>query len=135
MQSQFKSTAGFYSYAATSGAFVSMLVPMLAHGQTIQAVLTQLSNIMGLLIPMALAAALLAFFWGLAKFLFSSGEDTEGARKIMINGVLALFVMVSIWGIVALLQKTLGISSITRVPAPTITGQAGGGSFAPNIGN
>jgi hypothetical protein len=51
----------------------------------------------------------------------------------MINGILALFVMVSIWGIVALLQRTLGISSVTRVPAPSICGQAGCGTFAPGL--
>jgi hypothetical protein len=129
-----QSKLSFYTFTSSSAALMSMLVPVFAHAQTIQAILTKLSDIMGLLIPMALAAALLAFFWGLTMYLYSNGENAEAGRSIMINGVLALFVMVSIWGIVQLIQRTLGISSVTRVPAPSICGQAGCGTFAPGLG-
>jgi uncharacterized membrane-anchored protein len=128
-----KSKLALYTSATSAAASIALFAPMLAHAQTIQAILTKISDIMGLLIPMALSAALIAFFWGLTMYLFKSGEDTESGRKIMINGILALFVMVSIWGIVALLQRTLGISSVTRVPAPSICGQAGCGTFAPGL--
>jgi Type IV secretion system pilin len=128
-----KSKLTLLASSSATAAAISMLAPMLAHAQTIQAILTKVSDIMGLLIPMALAAALIAFFWGLTKFLMGGGEDRKEGTNIMINGVLALFVMVSIWGIVALLQRTLGISSVTRVPAPSICGQAGCGTFAPGL--
>lgn len=128
-----KSKLTLYTSASSAAAMISVFAPMLAHAQTIQAILTKVSDIMGLLIPMALSAALIAFFWGLTKFLWGGGESSEQGRTIMVNGVLALFVMVSIWGIVALLQRTLGISSVTRVPAPSICGQAGCGTFAPGL--
>lgn len=126
-----KSTLTRFS-TSSAAAGLALLVPVLAHAQTIQAILTKVSDIMGLLIPMALSAALIAFFWGLAQWLLK-GANAEEGKNLMIMGVLALFVMVSIWGIVALLQRTLGISSVTRVPAPSICGQGGCGTFAPGL--
>jgi hypothetical protein len=127
-----KSKLTLFTTASSAAASIALFAPMLAHAQTIQAILTKVSDIMGLLIPMALSAALIAFFWGMTKFLMK-GEGYQEGKDLMIGGILALFVMVSIWGIVALLQRTLGISSVTRVPAPSICGQAGCGTFAPGL--
>ena len=47
--------------------------------------------------------ALLVFFWGLAKFILKIGGDAKAVaegKQLMIWGVIALFVMVSIWGII-----------------------------------
>lgn len=54
------------------------------------------------------ALALLFFFWGLAKFiLYSSNEEKRKESKgIMIWGILALFIIVTIGGIIALLDNT-----------------------------
>lgn len=55
--------------------------------------------------------ALLTFFWGLAKFILnaSDAKSHEDGRRLMVWGIIALFVMVSIWGIIGLLQDDLGI--------------------------
>ncbi|MEX0932474.1 MAG: hypothetical protein WDZ61_01080, partial [Parcubacteria group bacterium] len=57
--------------------------------------------------------ALLAFFWGLAKFIFRVGGDenaVDEGRRIMTWGIIALFVMMSVWGIIRFLQSDfLGI--------------------------
>jgi hypothetical protein len=127
-----KSKLTLLTTASSAAASIALFAPMLAHAQTIQAILTKVSDIMGLLIPMALSAALIAFFYGLASWLYK-GANAEEGKSMMLMGILALFVMVSIWGIVALLQRTLGISSVTRVPAPSICGQAGCGTFAPGL--
>ena len=68
--------------------------------------------------------ALVLFFYGLAKYvLSSSSEDSKaGARKIMVAGLISLFIMVSIWGILQLFGNTFGI------------GQGGtGGGLIPRI--
>ncbi len=55
--------------------------------------------------------ALLAFLWGVAEFILNAGNATEleeGKRK-MFYGVIGLFILVSLWGIVALLSGSLGI--------------------------
>lgn len=54
--------------------------------------------------------ALLVFFWGLVKFIRSVSETgkTEG-RTFMIWGIVALFVMMSVWGIIGFMQRELGL--------------------------
>jgi len=65
-------------------------------------------DLINLLIPIIFALALVAFFWGISVFLFnadSSDKRVEG-KEIMIWGVIALFVMVSVWGLVKIIQNT-----------------------------
>lgn len=59
------------------------------------------------LIPIAFTLALLFFFWGVAKYIWSEGQSKEDGRKIMIWGIVALFVMSSVWGIIAFIQNDL----------------------------
>lgn len=64
-------------------------------------------DVVNVLIGIVVALAVLFFLWGLAKFVFHVGGD-EGAReegkKIMLWGVIGLFVMVSVWGLVGFLS-------------------------------
>ncbi len=75
-------------------------------------------------VPIAASLALLAFFWGLAIYLFNFGEGKEDKQKqgrnLMIYGILAIFVMVSVFGIAQLLQRTFGVQGTTALPAPRI---------------
>lgn len=59
-------------------------------------------------IVVVVALALLFFFWGLANFILYASDDKkrEEGKNIMIWGIVALFVMISVWGIVAVLQNT-----------------------------
>jgi len=86
-------------------------LPAVAFAQTVQSVLSVFKDILNALIPILITAALVAFFYGLAKYILSS-SDTEGkvgARKIMVAGLVSLFIMVSIWGIIQLFANTFGI--------------------------
>lgn len=69
-----------------------------------------LGNAISVLIPIAFAAILLFFFWGLAKYMFGDAEDKEKGRNLMIWGVIALFVAASIWGLVAFLRDVFGVT-------------------------
>lgn len=65
--------------------------------------------------------ALVAFLWGLAKFIFRVGGDekaVESGRTLMIWGVVALFVMVSVWGIVAFFEEAFGLPKRTGGTTP-----------------
>ena len=78
------------------------------------------------LIPVLIGLAMAVFIWGLVVFIFHSGDDSakqEGKNK-MIWGILALFVIVSIWGIVTLLQNITGATSNTP-PTTLPTGGLG----------
>ncbi len=82
-----------------------------AHG--ISGLISATQKLVDLLIPIVFAVALLVFLWGLGIFVFKAGSEearTEG-RRLMFWGVIALFVMSSIWGLVAFLVDGLGIFS------------------------
>lgn len=73
-----------------------------------------------LVIPIVMLLAILFFFWGITKYIFSQGSESskmEG-KNIMVWGVVALFFMVSIYGIVYL----VGGSIIPKFPTATSRG-------------
>lgn len=61
------------------------------------------------LIPILVGAATLVFFWGLVKFLVQSDNPDAHARgrELMMWGVIAIFIMLSIWGIVRFMQRSI----------------------------
>ncbi len=78
-------------------------------GQGLERVICTVGMLIGGITPVITALALLGFFWGLAMYVLNfSGEekDKKKGRDIMVYGVLTLFVMVSIWGIVQVIQAT-----------------------------
>ncbi|MEK7194351.1 MAG: hypothetical protein AAB660_01515 [Patescibacteria group bacterium] len=61
--------------------------------------------------------ALLVFMWGLVKFIFKIGGDEkaiEEGKNLMKWGLVALFVMVAVWGIIGFFQKELGIDGVNQ---------------------
>lgn len=74
--------------------------------------------ITGILIPLAFSLALLYFFWGVAKYIRSGagGEKAaEEGRRVMVWGVVALFIATSIWGIVNFIKSELALPDIQNV--------------------
>ena len=69
-----------------------------------------LIGIINVAIPAVLALAFLVFIWGLFRYLFfpDAEGNIEKGRNIMVWGILAFFVMLSVWGIVNALQLTFG---------------------------
>jgi hypothetical protein len=69
--------------------------------------LTQLisfaGDILNRLIPVLIALALVIFFWGLVQYI----RTHKGGKDIMIAGLVGLFIMVSVWGIIRIAQNTL----------------------------
>lgn len=89
-------------------------MPMIVFAQkgTLGGVLTTLSQLLNGLIGVLITVALLVFFWGLIRYLLNmSSEDAHKGIQLMIWGIAAVFVMVSIWGIILLLQRTFGVEA------------------------
>lgn len=86
----------------------SLLVPSLAFAQMgIGRLLQDFGALINPTIGVLVAIGLLVFLWGLVKFIFRVGGDekaVEDGKRLMLWGLVALFVMVSVWGIVAFLE-------------------------------
>src|SRR5262249_21248133 len=61
------------------------------------------------------AAGFLLFLWGLVEALrnLEEGGPTSEGKQHMIWGVVGMTIMVSIWGIVALIDNTFGLGALT----------------------
>lgn len=115
-----------FAYGVLGGA---MLLPAFAFAQQnfnfdpIINIVLVIQRIINLAIPIAVSLALLYFIYGLAQFILKSGSEDakeEGRRK-MIWGILALFVVVSVWGITGFLARIFGVESRgEKVPPPGV---------------
>ncbi len=69
------------------------------------------------LIPLLASVAFLAFVWGVAKYIRASGQkNASDSKNLLIWGVIGLFVLVTIWGIVAFLKSELGFGDGLVIP-------------------
>lgn len=80
-------------------------------------VLSPVTYVIDALIPILMTVALIVFMLGLVKYIFNTGDDT--ARKqgkwLMVWGIIALFVMVSVWGLTTFVGDIFGIDQ-TEAP-------------------
>ena len=102
-----------------------VLVPQLVFAQATNnglfGVLAKANDLVNRLLPFVITLTLLVFLWGLFKYV-ASGGDTEArkeARGYIIWGLIALAIMVSVWGLVNLLIRTVGLDNTApNGPAP-----------------
>jgi hypothetical protein len=68
--------------------------------------------------PVLGGIALLVFLRGLAKFIRNSGDEGshEDGKNLMLWGVIALFVLFALWGIVQFGQHSVGITRPFGIP-------------------
>jgi len=85
-------------------------VPASAHAAKLQDVVATIGQLLDSFIPIFITLAILAFFWGLILYLSEAAEKKTEGIQIMFYGLLALFVMVSIWGIIGLLRSTFNVT-------------------------
>jgi len=93
-------------------------------------ILETVAELIGFATPIVVALALLYFFWGLAQYILNASNDEKKkeGRNIMIWGILALFIMVSIWGIINVVRDTFGLDSNTDINVPRVDVDRSGGA-------
>ncbi len=72
-----------------------------------------LIGLIQIIIPLLIAIAIIVFFWGIIRYIFAAGNEQvkTSARETMLWGTIALFLMVSVWGILKIIANTFGISN------------------------
>ncbi|MFA5987255.1 MAG: pilin [Candidatus Paceibacterota bacterium] len=96
-------------------------VALAAQIRNINDLISSLGNILNSVAPLVIGLAFLWFIWGVVKYITagSEEEDRNKGRDMMIWGIIALFVMTSVWGLVGILSGTFELSN-TQPTAPTI---------------
>jgi len=71
------------------------------------------------LIPLLIGLTILVFLWGILKYAFSKDEkNRKESIAIIINGLIILFVMVSVWGLVWIIASVFGFDSYYETIIP-----------------
>jgi len=85
---------------------------VLASGDNLNTVIINIARlIQDGVIPIVIGLALLTFLWGVMKYGTSRDEATrKESIAIIINGIIVLFVMVSVWGLVWLFASFFGVN-------------------------
>lgn len=91
---------------------------------TLFGIINTLGGLLNALAPVVVALALVYFFWGLAQYVLNSADEDKRkeGRNIMIWGTLALFIMLSVWGIINVLQDTFQLDD-TNIQVPGVSGR------------
>lgn len=77
-------------------------------------------GIVSMLIPLLIAATMVVFFYGLFNYVRGGKKFAAQGKNTMIAGIVSLFVMVSIWGIITMAQGALGISGGAEPTLPAV---------------
>ena len=104
-------------------AFALFALPLLASAQQLaplQNLVGSFGRLVASVIPILITVALIVFFCGLVQYIRKSGKGHAEGKNIMIAGLVSLFVMVSVWGIISLAQGALNVPANAPVQSPGV---------------
>lgn len=135
-----KKLIGFGLIVSSVFMFATFLAPQLVSAQgaasgcfaipdpnAFNVLLCRIATILNNVIPVLITLAVIYFIWGVIHYAIARDEDakTEG-RGAMINGLIALMVIVSVWGLVNFMKNFIGLDSadneitIPCIPSPGV---------------
>lgn len=106
--------------------FVVGFLPMIALAQGFSNIESAFQTVIRLLnsyvIPLIIGIAVIYFLIGIVKYISNQGDETarKEARNMMIYGIIGIFVMVSVWGLVNVLGQTLGLDNSIPTDLPQV---------------
>ncbi len=89
--------------------FVSAAGPQIGY---IEGIFTSIKTLINLALPIIIAGAVVYFVYGIAKYVLAGDDGAkEVAKDKIIYGIIALVVMVSVWGLVNIVVGVIGIEN------------------------
>ena len=104
-------------FKSISFASLTLALPMLASAQSVgsiedgfQLIINMINNYV---IPLIIGLAVVYFLWGVLKYVTAGGDEEKKGqgRDTMIYGIIAIFVVVSVWGLVNVLGGTFNLGN------------------------
>lgn len=78
----------------------------------ISSIISSAKDLLDQLVVVLIALAVVWFIWNVIKYTISDDEDKRSkAKEQMIWGIVGIAVIVSIWGLVAILQNIFGVNT------------------------
>jgi len=82
---------------------------------------TTVSGILSTIVGLLIAFAVVMFLYGVVKYITAGAEEEKKkeARNVIIYGIIGIFAMVSVWGLVGILKNTFDLED-TPISVPEI---------------
>ena len=84
-------------------------IPTISRAATLKSIAATVVDILNNVVNFIMVIALLAFMVGVIRFMYSVGDtkSRDDGKQVMIWGIIAFAVMVSVWGLVKIIKVTL----------------------------
>lgn len=123
--------------AAVSALAASLAAPLLALADGIdqkplQGYANSIVNIINnALVPLLLAVAFIVFLFGVYKYFIAGAEkdtEREEGRKFVLYGIIGFVIILSVWGLVAIVRNTLNLTTSSNPTPPTFNASSNSSS-------
>ncbi|GEM_PF-3880132 len=114
----------YFSLSLASIAVATPLVVFAAPDSApINTILTNVLNLLTLLIQILIVSAIIVFGWGVVRLMFNptNPQKIAQAKQIIFFGLIGLFVLASMYGIIFFIKTYLGVPDNTPIQAPNFT--------------
>lgn len=107
----------------------AVFLPALAFAQqqplgNLSTLIDRFGEIIKALIPIMVGVAVVVFIYGVIRYVLAGGdgEKRKEGTKFMIAGIIGLFVIASLYGLIFVLQEAFGVQGGGSITPPTING-------------
>ena len=105
-----------FNAGVTMAAAAAVILPLIASAQAQDIVTPIAKNVLSLaqvLVTIVFVLAVVAFGWGIVKFIFAGGDPSAiaKAKSFLLWGVIGMAVMASLFGLITFMQTYFGIKS------------------------
>ena len=91
-----------------------------AHASQIEDIIKSTVGLLQQVIFVVFGLAVVVFAWGIVKLIAAAGspEKIKQARAVIWYGIIGIFVLASLWGIITFFQKDIGVESGVPITVP-----------------
>ncbi len=104
--------------------FVGLVLPSIVFAVSFTPIIhlvEGISVVVKAIVPILIGIAMIVFFWGLVRYVYKTGsKGTVQSKQIMFTGLMVLFVMISVWGIIELARTLLGVGNESSITPPRV---------------
>ena len=111
-------------FALSPLAVRAQITPSASPNITIPKIFARLSQIFNKIIPLLVLLATFVFLWGVVRYITAGGDEEKirEARQLIVYGVVALAVMITVWALVfVVVGAFFGSDALPALPGPDLS--------------
>jgi len=102
--------------------FLSLVsfLPVITFAAGLENVLDRIGDLLNKALPILISFGVVYFAWKVIQYTIAEGDKRDEAKLGMIYGVIGLFVIVAVWGLVMFISESLGVDVGGTIDLPTL---------------